>query len=77
MFGIFKKKTDMPEDIKEYMIELTKQLKTMNNQIQSVARRLDRLNDTVVEHFEGVEDLGEITTQDISDNIIRINNREE
>jgi phage shock protein A len=41
--------------------EILAELKTLHSQFETMNRRIDRLNDAVVENKEGEEDLGTIT----------------
>jgi hypothetical protein len=54
-----KKQVDS-SDLKDTLLEMMSMLDDMRKDVDTLSRRLDRLNDTVVEHFEGMEDLGEI-----------------
>jgi hypothetical protein len=57
---MFEKKKKANLGDKDFQESVLIRLKEMEAQIAVLARGVDRINDSIVEYFEEVEDLGEI-----------------
>ena len=62
MFGKKKDNGKIDEAFKE---EVRALLSSIENEQRRLATVLDAINDTIAEHFEGVEDIGEITKHNV------------